>query len=83
MSVLNLSRGQPRLRLKAFGQTVTSQMPSAQREDLMNAIIHIASIIIVLIIAHGIWVLAYAASPRRVLEERLRAYATVSRLRCC
>lgn len=38
-------------------------------------IILIASIVVIPILTHGVWVLAYAFSLRRVLQERLQVYA--------
>ena len=38
-------------------------------------IILIASLVVILSLAHGVWVLAYALSLRRVLQERLQVYA--------
>ena len=43
----------------------------------MDAEMHIASILVILVLARGMWVLAYAYSSRRVLEERLRVYGTL------
>lgn len=40
----------------------------------MNAIIFITSIVVIAMLAHGVWVLAYAVSSRRVLQERLQVY---------
>jgi hypothetical protein len=38
-------------------------------------IILIASIVVILGLAHGVWVFAYAFSLRRVVQERLQVYA--------
>jgi hypothetical protein len=41
----------------------------------MNTISFVTSIAVILILIHGAWVLAYAFSLRRVLQERLQVYA--------
>ena len=37
----------------------------------MNTIESITSIMALLVLAHTTWVLAYIASPRRILDERM------------
>jgi hypothetical protein len=44
----------------------------------MSIIAYITLIASILVLAHGIWVLAYSASSRRILQERLEAYASAS-----
>jgi hypothetical protein len=45
----------------------------------MSTIAYITLIASILVLAHGIWVLAYSASSRRILQERLEAYAPAFR----
>jgi len=44
----------------------------------MTTIAYITLMASILVLAHGIWVLAYSASSRRILEERLQVYAPAS-----
>ena len=45
----------------------------------MNTASLIVILLIVFVLARGLWVLAYAYSPRRVIQDRLRAYVPSNR----
>ena len=41
----------------------------------MTTLLIVAALFVLLVLAHGLWVLAYARSPRRTLDQRLEAFA--------
>ncbi len=41
----------------------------------MNTVLAVLLFVVALPLAHSLWVLAYALSPRRNLDQRLRTFA--------
>ena len=42
----------------------------------MHALLVVALLFVVLLLAHAVWTLAYAHSPRRKVDARLRSFVT-------
>ncbi len=51
------------------------------KEYAMTAELYLVSLIAALVLGHGVWVLAYALSPRRVIHARLETYTAAETYR--